>query len=160
MKPMHIISPLNDKLFTAVMNGDLLSVQQLLTDGGDANGYTFFDRVSALMRAASGGHYCIAEHLIKCGASINIQADNGYTALMYAALQGHVDCVKLLLECGANKYLESTLGENASDLAKSWGFTDVITLLNSDYQENFFEQQEIEKSISENNQASIKSINF
>ena len=53
------------------------------------------------MRAAQNGHEQVARVLLKAGAVVDAQENDGGTALMCAALNGHEQVARVLLEAGA-----------------------------------------------------------
>lgn len=52
---------------------------------------------TALMLAVSHGRMAMVQSLLKRGAYVNLQDDEGSTALMCASEHGHTDLVRLLL---------------------------------------------------------------
>src|SRR5215468_9883983 len=55
-----------------------------------------------LIKAAKNGAYSEAEQLIKSGADVNQQDEQGWTPLNFAAGSGDLSLVKLLVENGAD----------------------------------------------------------
>lgn len=53
------------------------------------------------MYASSAGQLSLVETLVEAGATVNAQADRGWTALSRAALKGHTAIVEALLGVGA-----------------------------------------------------------
>ena len=74
--------------------------------------------MSALQVAAEGGHIDVAELLLRHGAIVNAEDDDGWTALYAAARARHTDMAELLLRHGAyvNIQIKST-GINDGDTA-------------------------------------------
>ncbi len=62
---------------------------------------TTYDEVTALMHAAKAGKAEAVKVLLRAGAMVDYQDDEGKTALLYATEAGHVDVVKALLQGGA-----------------------------------------------------------
>ena len=60
-----------------------------------------------LMYAATKGNAAIINELLRRGADINAQNDEGYTGLMLAAIAGNEDTAIFLLEAGASTSLRS-----------------------------------------------------
>lgn len=57
---------------------------------------------SPLHFAACNGNDDVIQILVRCGASIEEQNENGHTPLMDAANTGHISTVRLLLDAGAD----------------------------------------------------------
>jgi ankyrin repeat protein len=63
------------------------------------------------------GFYCLAGQedvvklLVKQGASVNVQSQNGFTSLYMAAQENHDNVVKFLLSKGANQSLATEVCE-------------------------------------------------
>src|SRR5690554_3770428 len=96
------LAELNEKLLTAVRNGDLVAVQKSVTNGADLN-FTGAESngESPLIIASRLGHSKIVEYLLSQGADFNLRY-KGYTALWYAAENGDFETVDLLIEYGAD----------------------------------------------------------
>jgi ankyrin repeat protein len=58
--------------------------------------------MTSLLWAADMGNLDVLELLIRCGADLDAQDENGLTALLWASDRGHVDCVRVLLAAHAN----------------------------------------------------------
>ena len=56
----------------------------------------------SLIEAVKADNYAEAEELIKQGADINQQDEQGWTPLNFAAGKGNLSLVRLLVECGAD----------------------------------------------------------
>ena len=67
--------------------------------------------------------------LIKAGADVNLQMEEGYTALMYAALAGNFDAVKMLVEAGADVNLKEIYQEHALSMAAHNAHEEVFNYL-------------------------------
>ena len=89
--------------------------------------------IPLLSHAVAGGDqsFELVEFLIKRGATVNTQSNNGTTPLMQAAAAGHVDAVKLLLERGADRNLRDAKGNRAIDRAKKRDRAAVVSLLSA-----------------------------
>jgi ankyrin len=55
----------------------------------------------------SAGQTDVVKLLVKQGASVNMQSQNGFTPLYMAAQENHDDVVKFLLSKGANQSLST-----------------------------------------------------
>lgn len=95
-------------LIREAQNGNLATVQDLLTRGANIEAQdTFFGR-RALMLAAENGHFDVVEELLRRGASTEPgDVLFGQTALMRASKNGHSDVVELLKEWGAKDAVRS-----------------------------------------------------
>ncbi len=71
----------------------------------------------------------LIEFLIKRGAAVNAQSNNGMTPLIVAASIDHIDAVKLLLENGADKNIKDAKGQSAEAWAAKRGYDRVVSLL-------------------------------
>ena len=91
---------LEDKLISAVKNGDLKNVENFIAAGADLEARDN-ENMTALMRAAEKGHSDIFSMLMDAGADINAQDKFGCTALFKAADKNHVGIVKMLVAKGA-----------------------------------------------------------
>ncbi|MEM4367204.1 MAG: ankyrin repeat domain-containing protein [Candidatus Anstonellales archaeon] len=91
-------------------------VVKMVLEGADLNvlnGEDNFFKQTALMWAAERGHEGVVEMLIKAGAKVDLQDNNGKTALMRAANGNQKRVLKLLIEAGANLDLQDNDGRTA-----------------------------------------------
>jgi ankyrin repeat protein len=91
---------LEDKLISAVKNGDLKDVEAFIAKGAGLEARDN-ENMTALMRAAEKGYADIARILIDAGADMSAQDKFGCTAFFRAADKNHVDVVKMLIAKGA-----------------------------------------------------------
>ena len=111
--------PLTQELILAPFNGRSINqMQELISQGADVNGKL---RDRALGVASEKGdtalHFCAQngneearkqiQFLLKNGADVNAQNDNGETPLMRAAQYGYYDTVKILIDAGAQVNLKT-----------------------------------------------------
>jgi ankyrin repeat protein len=101
----------DDVLRRAASNGDVASVQKLITEGAGVNtqnthGYT------ALIEAASKGRPAIVRLLLDTDADPNLQTSFGATALSLASAH-HPEIVRMLLAAGADANKSEPLVEAA-----------------------------------------------
>ena len=89
-----------DKLISAVKNGDLKNVETFIAAGADLKARDNED-MTALMRAAEKGYSDIVRILIDAGADISAKDKYGRTAFFKAADKNQVDIVKMLIARGA-----------------------------------------------------------
>ena len=98
-------------------------VEECKADINTVSGYT------VLTYAIINKHIKMVEYLLKHGADLNLQGDNGETALMYATKYGYTDIVTILLKYGANLNLQDNSGETALICATKRGYTDIVVIL-------------------------------
>ena len=91
-----------DKLISAVKNGDLKNVETLIAAGAGLEARDN-ENMTALMIAAKKGYTDIASKLINAGANVSAKDRYGWTVLTYALDNGHTEIVKLLIANGAAK---------------------------------------------------------
>jgi ankyrin repeat protein len=91
---------LEEKLISAVKNGDLKSVETFIAAGAALDARDS-ENMTALMWTADRGYSDIARILMDAGADINAQDKFGCTALFKAADKNHVGIVKMLVAKGA-----------------------------------------------------------
>ncbi|HIJ70913.1 MAG TPA: hypothetical protein HPP87_06070 [Planctomycetes bacterium] len=117
------------KLIQAVKDGDLQTVQHLLTNGVEANAKVN-DGKTALGWAAYKGQTEIVKIFLENGADVNAKTNKGITALMLAADQNHMEITKLLLSKGADINAKTIYSQTAlmTAVAKS-GHAAVVRLL-------------------------------
>lgn len=72
---------------------------------------------TALHLAAANGHHDSVRILLKQGAEVDPEDENGCTPLMFAALKNHAHCVNELLGHGADFARNNVEGETALSLA-------------------------------------------
>lgn len=82
-----------------------------------------------LIYAARYGHLAIVNYLIKSGAKLDIEDEDGDTALTLAALNGYKEIVGQLLVAGANIEHKDNIGNTALLLAAVKGNKEVVELL-------------------------------
>jgi len=102
--------------------GDLTGIKNFLqkfcflVNNTDANGFT------ALMYAASYGHYNIIKSLLEYNADSNLkELSAGRTALMMAASNGHTRCIEMLVQGKADIRLKDNQGYTAAYYATHYG---------------------------------------
>ncbi|KAF8168789.1 ankyrin repeat-containing domain protein [Mycena galopus ATCC 62051] len=67
--------------------------------------------------------------LIKKGANVNAQGEDGYTQLQAASSNDHLDIVRVLIEKGANVNVPGKDGETALQAALRQGRLDLVQFL-------------------------------
>ena len=91
---------LEDKLISAVKNGNLKNVETFIAAGADLEARDD-ENMTVLMRAADKGYSDIVGSLIDADADISAKDRFGCTAFFKAADKNHVDIVKMLMAKGA-----------------------------------------------------------
>lgn len=105
-----------DSLVTAVSQGNLPTIIQLLTDDPSRVNKRF-DEGSLLIIASRAGHTEVVAYLLEQEADIGYCDRNRETALMHAVRQGHIDVIKVLLEKHDDLKLKNRNGETVFDIA-------------------------------------------
>ena len=109
---------------TMVLSDDSLGIKAYIDGGGDLNVRDRFGGSSPLISAAVFGKTRMAEMLLKAGADINFQNNDGSTALHTAAFFCRPDIVQLLLDNNADTTIKNKYGATAYDNV-SGSFDDV-----------------------------------
>jgi len=95
-------------LIRAARNGDVATVNNLLSAGAKVDGGAFCDDyktpkvTTPLYTAADAGHAAIIAVLSKAGAKMNRATTGGFTPLFIAAQEGHMAAVSVLTGAGAD----------------------------------------------------------
>jgi len=111
-KESKALSPSAD-IHTATFLGDLETIRQHISAGTDLNLREPSMNSTPLISAAVFGKTEVARALIKAGAKVNIQNNEGSTALHSAAFLCRTEIVKMLLEKGADKDIKNIYGSTA-----------------------------------------------
>jgi len=107
------LKPPKTDIHTAALMGDLASIEQHIAAGSDLNSKDPFGGSTPLITATVFGKTEVALALIKAGADLNLQNNDGATALHVAAFFGRKDIVEALLVRGADKNIQNSRGELA-----------------------------------------------
>jgi uncharacterized protein len=118
----------NERLFTAVKNGELIKAQQLLTWGARVNARNALGE-TPLIVAAGLGHLELARVLIDKGADVNAITKEFHTALHYASANGHTELVEKLLDSGAAINVQDLSGYTPLHYAVAHGPAPLVNLL-------------------------------
>ncbi|KAI8495177.1 positive regulation of extrinsic apoptotic signaling pathway via death domain receptors protein [Branchiostoma belcheri] len=115
------------ELLTAVEEGDVETVTELLQHGIDVN-FGWFQN-TPLHEAGKRGHVGVAELLLKAGAQVDSRDGLENTPLHNAALGGHVGVAELLFKIGAQVDSRDRFGNSPLHCAASGGHVGVAELL-------------------------------
>lgn len=107
------VKPPKTDIHTAALTGDLAAIEQHIAAGSDMNSKDPFGGSTPLITASVFGKTEVALALIKAGADLNLQNNDGATALHVAAFFGRKDIVEALLVRGADKNIQNSRGELA-----------------------------------------------
>ena len=118
-------------LINAAIDNSVAVTKSLLEAGAHVNSQDSLGN-SALHYAAQAYFPEIAAILIRNGATVDIQDQNGNTPLWRAIFnsRGRGELVTMLLKAGANKNLQNKHGKSPLELARSIGNYDVAQFLN------------------------------
>ena len=98
----------NKDLSSAVKDGSLETVNELIAEGADVNQVNT-NGVTPLWIASDIGHVEVAKALLGAGADVNkAKTRTGSTPLYLASQNGHVEVVEALIKAGANVNQETT----------------------------------------------------
>ncbi|XP_059148176.1 putative ankyrin repeat protein RF_0381 [Physella acuta] len=81
---------------------------------------------TALMLALENGREDMAFKLLSCGASVDVNNDNGYTALHFAVFKSSIEIVRHLIQAGCNVNDQSHDGDTPLMLARN---KDILNIL-------------------------------
>ncbi|EJR46502.1 hypothetical protein IIM_04640 [Bacillus cereus VD107] len=82
-----------------------------------------------LLLSATLGDTETAMKLIKDGANINVEGDNGETPVLAATYQNHVETAKALIDAGADIEIQDEKQSNPFLYASREGYKDIVKLL-------------------------------
>lgn len=116
------------ELMSAVQQGDLAKVKELIAAGADVNARRK-DGGTALMYALGTGRTEIARALIAAGADVNARDQKGATALIVVSAQGRTDMVRALIAAGADVNARNAAGHTALMIVSSFGHTEAARIL-------------------------------
>lgn len=119
---------LRDAYLNAVRQGRIVEVSKLVHQGvaidtKDENNNT------ALLLAATLNHCNVVDFLLRCGANINAQTEDGATALVTAIYHRFVPTARVLLKNYPDIEIRDRLGKRALDYALESKDPELIQLL-------------------------------
>ncbi|VDL58399.1 unnamed protein product [Hymenolepis diminuta] len=123
------VEQLNVRLFRAVENSDIQSVEQVLKMGANINATKMLGGETPLIVATSGGDLTMMEFLLVHGAVLHQADANGNFAIHRATLLGHLDGVKLLVQRGSLTTLENNDFDTPLMIASVNGYTEIVEYL-------------------------------
>ena len=128
-------------LITAVLDGDLDTVNQHIAYGSDLNVQDGTFSNTSLNFAGIYGLTDIADALVDAGADRNLINDDNFTPLCNAAARGHTSIVTILLNAGADlsaKCFETQIGVSVTlSIAIGAPYSDYIKTLYVDHGEKY-----------------------
>ena len=128
-------------LITAVLDGDLDTVNQHIAYGSDLNVQDATFSNTSLNFAGIYGLTDIADALVDAGADLNLINDDNFTPLCNAAAWGHTSIVTILLDAGADlsaKCFETQIGVSVTlSIAIGAPYSDYIKTLYVDHGEKY-----------------------
>lgn len=102
----------------------------LLAQGADVNlPASNQARVCPLHSAVAARQFAIVERLLKSGADVNAQQQDGFTALHAAAQNGQYEMAQLLLDYGADAAVKTAAGKTAFDYALEGGNPEIMRII-------------------------------
>jgi len=85
--------------------------------------------MTALMKAAAGGHTDVCRVLTKMGADVNARGHGGMTALMLSAAHGHRETTQVLVAQAARPEIPDDAGNTALEYAMKGGNKECVALI-------------------------------
>lgn len=107
-------------------NGEVVLLEELLED---TDFYTSSSEETLLHAAAEHGQLSTVDLLIRKGARLDLQDNNGHTALHRAASRGHTEIVKTLIKAGAPIHTLDLQGKTPVHLAAVNEHLDCVKVL-------------------------------
>lgn len=126
--PTLVAGDSGEELCTAVRDGDLACVEQLL-DGGANPDTVDEEGRPAIGWAAALGHLDILRALLSKGADPDLAAPDGTTPIEVAGKTAGTEAAKILLEANANPNTRSDSGATPLTGAASVGATELVRML-------------------------------
>ncbi|XP_031805590.1 ankyrin repeat domain-containing protein 53, partial [Sarcophilus harrisii] len=83
----------------------------------------------AINKGDPGESLKCVQYLLKAGASVNAQNQNGTAPLHLASGEGMLDCIKVLVEAGGNVHITDNRQRKGLDLCKIWNHRDCARFL-------------------------------
>lgn len=123
------LSPADQKLLTAALDGDLGALKAALAEGAHLESRDLRLDLTPLMLSIYRDHAELLKVLVAEGANLNARNPRGQTPLMMLASGGQLDLVDFLLQAGADIDARDEFGNTALLWAAYWGHREVIARL-------------------------------
>ena len=129
----YIVTP-TEKLFYAIRQGSIETIRTLLAQGADVNARMVEvnvrtnDYVTPLGVATAKGSQEMVEILLRAGAKVDHQNEQGWNVLMLAVHDGYTKVAETLLAYTVDINAQNSIGSTALSLA-SRGYKDIVKLL-------------------------------
>lgn len=120
------LSPADEKLLEAALDGDLLTLKAALAEGAHLESRDLRLDLTPLMLSIYRDHAALLKFLVAKGANLNARNPRGQTPLMMLASGGQLDLVDFLLQAGADIDARDEFGNTALLWAAYWGHREVI----------------------------------
>ncbi|MCX6774391.1 MAG: ankyrin repeat domain-containing protein [Candidatus Micrarchaeota archaeon] len=138
-------------LIDAIEQGDNKEIEILMNAHVDANSFDQFGR-TALMLAITNlekleEYSKLCALLIKRGADVNANDDDGDTPLMLAVDEGNLGIIRMLIRSGANVNAKNNEGETALMRARDHRNKETINVITSYYMSRVLSNEEAEMFI-------------
>ena len=111
------------------MNGNVETVQQLISDGVDVNEPRFSTQCTPLHLASIAGKRRVVKLLLRNGANVDAEDTDGRTALHHAVVRANVGTTKDLIKARANVNLKAANGHTPLALAAHKGCSELVRML-------------------------------
>ncbi|XP_063056524.1 CARD- and ANK-domain containing inflammasome adapter protein [Engraulis encrasicolus] len=123
--------PLPSHIFTAVANGDLSLLEDLLSESSrDVNSFRQGSESDSLLHvAAEHGQLSVIELLLQGGAKLDARDQQGRTALHRAAAKGHTAAATVLVTAGADIYACDNASKTPLHLSAHSGHGETVQAL-------------------------------
>jgi len=101
---LSMAEPLNQLLYKAVVDGDVIAVSKAVQQGADINQPDKYG-ITLLNHAVNFNQKKMVEYLIQAGAKVNQTDESGWSPLLVAATYGYTEIAQLLLKYQADPEL-------------------------------------------------------
>ena len=128
-------------LHYATYNNSLDIVELLIEHGCELD----YPKNSPLIWAMRRDLQEMTHLMIKGGANLNQQDDEGDTPLMLAAEAGRKEIVRMLIDGGADISLKNKLGETAEDLAREDEHTEIVAMFEAVHEQQRLQERHVQR---------------
>lgn len=126
---VNALSPLNESLVDAALDGQLEKVKTALSQGAELELRFGPRQQTPLMLALYRDHNEVVKFLVEQGADVNAHNSHGQTPVIMAAIGGQQALLQLFLERGAQLEAREELGNTALMWAVYWGHIELVKSL-------------------------------